>query len=349
MVFFRHGSCYMNVQRLEGEFIPNNKPSTSAQLFFNINETKIDYLIKKTPKFMESNEKKEKRDFVLQKRSEYLKRNAEAFKGNTKDLKEYKTILNQELPKLTSFQKQVAIGLLLGDASIRTNQAGTTSGLTLQQSLEHDSFLGHVREIFLEYTSSDKMPLPLKKRKLRESVTMTVPQFNEIAAAISDIDFENSSLKKGSKFKRSITESRIAPLITPISIAYLFACDGSKASGGARAKMRGTGKGILLHLQSFSELENRIISNAMNKNCGFQSKVKQDGTDKKGNPVFFICLPGSDYGLFIKLIGPYIHKSMEYKVPSGRETSTVKIEETQVEVNKVLGSFFRENPDFIVK
>lgn len=64
-------------------------------------------------------------------------------KTNSSELKEYKKSL-----KLTKDQREILIGVLLGDAHLETQNNGLTYRLRFAQSVGHKPYLDHLYENF---------------------------------------------------------------------------------------------------------------------------------------------------------------------------------------------------------
>jgi hypothetical protein len=70
------------------------------------------------------------------------------------------------------------------------------------------------------------------------------------------------------------------------------------------------GKVMILHTQSYTEIENQIISKELNEKFGFNTKVI-----KHKNIYFVVKFDSKDASVLNSLIKPYIIPSMKYKLP----------------------------------
>jgi|SRR2546423_14777660 hypothetical protein len=77
---------------------------------------------------------------------------------NSKAIKEYK----QSLTSLTNEQWEASIGLMLGDASLQTQNNGKTYRLKFEWSAKSKPYLDHVFNLFDEWVLSN----PHKKSRL---------------------------------------------------------------------------------------------------------------------------------------------------------------------------------------
>jgi hypothetical protein len=275
------------------------------------------------------------REFVLNRRAEFLSKNSDAFRGNTFQRKEYLKFLEEKEIQLTDWQFDAAVGLMLSDASAQSAKNKKSVRLKMQQSLEHKEFLQHTKNIFLEYTASDADLTALSGRKnMFEFQTMTVPQFCEVACLFYP-QFE----KNGTKGTKTITDS-IQRYITPVSVAYWFCGDGGRSDFSSNE-----GKGITFHTQGFSEAECNILAQTLHEKFKFDAMAKQDDLKKK---QFRVDISGRSFDHFIQFIGPYIHKSMTYKLPTPRKEDNRFGFANQFYCQEKLSSAFDQNNRYIV-
>ncbi|KEP44901.1 putative intron-encoded DNA endonuclease (mitochondrion) [Rhizoctonia solani 123E] len=72
-------------------------------------------------------------------------------------------------------------------------------------------------------------------------------------------------------------------------------------------------KTMILHTQSYTELENFILSEELNAKFGFTTEVELIRPHK--NWDFCIKFNSKDALLLHNLIKPHVHSSMAYKIP----------------------------------
>lgn len=85
---------------------------------------------------------------------------------NSKILKDYK----KTLKSLNQIQWETSIGLMLGDASIQTQNKGKTYRLKFEWSDKNKAYLDHVYNLFDEWVISD----PHKKSRLSPKGNLVV-------------------------------------------------------------------------------------------------------------------------------------------------------------------------------
>ena len=211
---------------------------------------------------------------------------------NSKIIRDYK----KSLSSLSKNQWEASIGLMLGDASLQTQNKGKTYRMKFEWGNKNLPYLNHVYKLFNEWVISE----PHEKTRVSpkgNSVTnwgfqtISHEAFNALASL-----FINNG-------KKSIVANLIENHLTPIGLAYWFMDDGGKLDYNPGSK----NKGIVLNTQSFTSDEVTIMSNKLNEKFNLNTEVRSN----KGKKVIII----RDYDNFINLAGPHIIKEMEYKLP----------------------------------
>lgn len=259
--------------------------------------------------------------------------------------RQYSALIEGKL-KLTKFQREAVVGLLLSDASMELS-VGTEKRMRLkiQQSEIHKKFLEHIKyELLPEYGGSEFLNSVSKERKnMFEFDTLMCTQFNEIAELFYGNSFLNDQSKK---LPRKSIYPEIKPYITPVSIAYWFMGDGGKLSP--------EGKAISLHSQGFTKDENEFLVSCirdlnfegglkLDAKIHFDYNIKKDG--KVIKEFYRIDISGPSFKCFIDNVSPYIIESMceKKKLPDPRkEGSRFSLEKPDVR-----SSYFKENPDWL--
>lgn len=208
-----------------------------------------------------------------------------------------------QLSCLNSKQMQIAVGVLLGDASIQSQNNGETYRLKFEQSNKHKHYLFHLYEIFEIWVLSE--PKLYKRMNSYENEILSY-RFQTIShkafKPLADI-FLNKENKK------HIRMNLITDYLTPLSLAYWFMDDGGRLDYNANG-----GKGIIFNTQGFTFTEVEKLSKLLNHKFHLTCWVK---TNKK-KPV--LAISGKDYEKLVQLIKPLIISSMLFKFPSERKT-----------------------------
>lgn len=160
------------------------------------------------------------------------------------------------------------------------------------QSIIHIDYLFHLYALFDLYVATPpKTYTYLNSDGTTKKVsvlfqTLSFPFFTELY----DLFYIENGVK--------VVPSIIIDLITPIGLAYWYIDDGTQA-----------GKGFLLHTDNFSKEHVKLLCSALNLKFGLHTNPRLRLLDQ-----YAIYIPVKDRELFLKLITPFIHSSMAYKL-----------------------------------
>ena len=135
-----------------------------------------------------------------------------SYRGNSASRREYLDYLAKNNIKLTDWQLEACVGLVLSHATIQLGSCSSLKGeeglvqcrLKIQQSLEHYLFLEHVFQLLEEYSGSDKSINVVKTRVgMFNFQTMTISQFNIVGNL-----FAKEPFVAGSTYTKIITEQQ---------------------------------------------------------------------------------------------------------------------------------------------
>jgi hypothetical protein len=212
---------------------------------------------------------------------------------NSKKLRQYK----ESLVKLSQTQFEAAIGLMLGDASLHTQNGGKTYRMKFEWGARSKIYLDHVYSLFDEWVLSE----PHKKTRIS-------PKGNEVInwgfQTISHEAF-NVLAQLFINKKKIISQDLIKNHLTPRGLAYWFMDDGGKLDYNKNSK----NKGVVLNTQSFEAKEVKVMAEQLSEKFNFECEIRSN----KGKKV--IVIKSSSYPLFLSLIDPYILPEMRYKLP----------------------------------
>jgi len=211
---------------------------------------------------------------------------------NSKIMKQYKASLNN----LNDIQWQASIGLMLGDASLQTQNKGKTYRLKFEWSNKILVYIQHVHKLFDEWVISE----PHKKERISPKNNLVInwgfqtishEAFNKLASL-----FINNGVK-------SISNNLIIDHLTGIGLAYWFMDDGGKLDYNLKSK----NKSIVLNTQSFTSEEVEMMCDQLNIKFNLECETRYN----KSKKIIVI----KNYDVFMDLAGPHIIDSMRYKLP----------------------------------
>ncbi len=207
----------------------------------------------------------------------------------------YKTTL-----RLSDVQREMLVGIILGDACLETQNAGRTYRLKIEQGAAHADYVQHLYEVFREWVLSP----PRSKRGQTRGVTTINLAFQTVShdelAEFGDLFYRDH---------RKIVPENIGDLLTARGLAYWFMDDGSMKSSES--------KGVLFNTHAYQPDE-------INTLIGVLDEFGLDATQRQQTDGVQIYVSGRSFERFVELVDPYVIDAMRYKVPQPRRTHLPK-------------------------
>lgn len=206
---------------------------------------------------------------------------------NSRKINEYKKSL-----KLSKNQREVLVGILLGDACLESQNSHRTYRLKVEQSEGHLDYLNHLYEIFREWI--------LSKPHKREVESGNSKSINYTFSTVSHpaFRFYAQQFYKGGK---KVVPKLIKKLVTEKALAYWFMDDGSIKSAQSR--------GIILNTQAFTKWEVLKLVEVLKEKFSLECSLRKQ---KSGYQIY---ISGRSFEKFYSLVSPYVVESMKYKFP----------------------------------
>lgn len=200
-------------------------------------------------------------------------------------------ILKDEL-LLSDYQKEVLIGLLLGDGCLERSKNSLGARLKVSQSIKQNEFVVWLYKVFKNFVqTSPKVKQTKKNSRSHEEVvfnTLTHPCFKS---------FYGMFYLKG---KKVIPES-INQVLTPTAMAVWFMSDGSIKSKESR--------GRILNTQSFTKSDIERLIFILKSKFNLQSSIR---TQKDGLQIY---ISGKSANILDNLLRDKILSLFYYKLP----------------------------------
>jgi LAGLIDADG DNA endonuclease family. len=212
---------------------------------------------------------------------------------NSSKIKEYK----HSLIDLTKDQKETAIGLLLGDASLQSQNKGKTYRIKFEWGDRNKAYAMHIFKLFDEWILSQ----PHKKSRISPNGNIVI---NWGFQTISHEAFNYLADLFLKQKHKGIVENLILDHLTPRSLAYWFMDDGGKLDYNKNSK----NYSVVLNTQSFTNLEVELMSEQLSGKFNLLCEVRS-------NKKKIIVIKNSSYQAFYNLIDPYLVNEMRYKLP----------------------------------
>ena len=196
--------------------------------------------------------------------------------------------------KLTSFQRQVIIGTLLGDAHASTNTKSRAKySLQFCQTWWKLDYLLHLFYIFSDFCGCSFPYYRLESKSWLFS-TYTLEVFTFYGKYFYD------------NMKKKRIPKNISRFLTPVVLAYWYMDDGSIKSKES--------KGVILNTHCYKLPEVHLLCKVLQKKFNLECKPRKQ---KEGYQIY---ISGHSYETFVSIVDPYIISSMKYKIPLPRKT-----------------------------
>ena len=211
-------------------------------------------------------------------------------------------------PKL----KQIAIGLILSDATLQTQSKYKKSyRMKIQMKANKLEFAQKIRQEFTEsWIKSAPRFFERKNSKMVEIQTLSTKSLNPLG----DLFFNKPSVDPekekdyGGHYPKRISSNFVKEHMTSVGLAYWFMGDGSKGDWTPNE-----GKQIELHTHGFSFLEVEELCKGLRETFGLQAKTR----DNKRRKI--IQISGDSFEGFLDLVTPELLECFQYRIPSPRK------------------------------
>ena len=205
----------------------------------------------------------------------------------SREIEEYKSGLS-----LSKRQKEILIGLILGDGHLENLYTPRVGRLKVEQSYKHKDY---VDWLYKEFRSWVRTKPKIKKKKVWNKNYLNYGFLTYGHHLLGE--FQKRFYRK----RKKIIPNDLEKDITCLGLAIWFMDDGS-----IKSKRH---KGFFLNVQDFKERDVKRLQKMLENKFGITSSTRKD---EKGEQIY---LGGKSGEKFITLIRPYIISSMKYKIP----------------------------------
>lgn len=215
----------------------------------------------------------------------------------SRQIEEYKHGL-----KLTDVQREILVGILLGDACLETQDLGRTFRLKIEQSTQHEAYVRHIHEAFDEWVLSP----PRAKRCTASNGASSMSWAFQTVSHSAFRFYAHQFYANG----RKTVPKLIHRWLTPRGLAHWYMDDGSMKSNQS--------KGVLFNTHSFCAADVKRLCEVL------QAKFAVKTTPRRQSDGTQIYVSGISFETFRALIEPFLITEMRYKVPQLRRTRLPK-------------------------
>lgn len=171
---------------------------------------------------------------------------------NTLALREYKASL-----RLTTRQRQILDGLLLGDGHLERQRGALSARLKIEHSVHQATYVDWK---YAEWRDWVRTP-PRQRRRRNRIGTESV---NVGSTTLSHVELEAARLRYYRNGRKTVPDDLE---LSPLGMAVWFMDDGSRKSSQCR--------GLYLNTQSFTEEEVSFLRSVMRRDIGVGTSVRQ--------------------------------------------------------------------------
>lgn len=199
--------------------------------------------------------------------------------------------------QLTLVQREILVGILLGDASLRTDTEGRKYRLQVSQSEQHKQYVFHLYEIYKNFTTSPPTCLSFtdSRNPCKTYVRWTFSTTQQACFRFYGQQFYSKQGKR--KCPRLIGR-----LLSPRSIAYWYMDDGAQ-------KWKGKSKGVRFCTDNFSHTECKRLATLLKRKYQLQTTLQKKGLSYR------IYISSHSYIKLREIVFSFILPSMTYKFP----------------------------------
>ena len=213
------------------------------------------------------------------------------------EIERYKTKL-----QLTEEQKEVLIGILLGDATLETQNNGRTYRIKIEHSLKQKAYAEHLYVLFNDWARSKPWERRITLSNGRTYTNIVFSTLSHPSLRFYAHQFYKDRVK--------IVPRLIGKWLTPKALAYWFMDDGSIKSKQS--------KGVIFNTHGYQKHEIGRLIQVLCEKFHLEAKLR---SQKEGYQIY---VSGKSYENFTKLVLPHILPDMMYKIPEARRTHLPK-------------------------
>jgi len=206
---------------------------------------------------------------------------------HSKEIEDYKKTL-----KLTKQQREIIVGLMLGDGHLETMNDGKTYRLKIEHSIKQQEYVDWLYQIWKDWVRTE----PKNKTRSLNGTKVTNLVFNTLSHG--SLRFYGQQFYPNGK---KIVPKLIHKWLTPQAFAIWFMDDGSIKSKHHHAR--------ILNTQGFTKKEVTRLIEVLEKNFNLQASLR------KQREGYQIMIRGASAQALRALLDPYILPSMRYKLP----------------------------------
>lgn len=197
--------------------------------------------------------------------------------------------------KLSDLQREILIGLLLGDGHLETQNNGRTYRLKIEHSYLQKEYVDWLYQIFKDWV--------LTPPKEKEQTVLGIKYNKYYFSTVSHGAFRFYA-QQFYKEKKKVLPRMIKKWLSPVAMAVWFMDDGSIKSKHHRA--------LIINTQSFSKPELQTLIKILEEKFGVKMVLRKQS--RKQIEIYQLITTSDSVERFVEIIKPHILPSMKYKL-----------------------------------
>lgn len=207
---------------------------------------------------------------------------------------------------LSASQREVLVGIILGDACLVRNNPSARYYLRIEQSIAHEEYVHHLYDVFNEWA---RQP-PRTRIRVESREKYAGREYGKCGFDSKSLSLLDSYSQWFYHNCKKRVPANISNLLTARGLAYWYMDDGSLKSKESKAFMFNT--------QGFPKEDVEVLIEMLQTKFGLQAKPRKQ-EDGYGYQIY---VSGRSYERFVELVAEHIIPSMMYKIPSPRRRRT---------------------------
>lgn len=223
----------------------------------------------------------------------------------TKDLRGIQLIEYKKTLQLTTIQKEILVGTLLGDATISKSKS-IALNVKFEQKLANQEYVNHLYEIFQPYVGTPPRVRNITGGGAKDRQSIWFRTYRHIDFKFYyDLFYRKTNQKNSADLRKKRVPKLIHKFLTPRALAYWFMDDGSYYYNKSKNSQQ---KVYYFNTQSFSYEDIKILKKALKLNFNFDTNIYRD------RKYYLLYIQPQSTDDFINLIKSFIIEIFDYKL-----------------------------------
>ena len=223
----------------------------------------------------------------------------------TKDLRGIQLIEYKKTLQLTTIQKEILVGTLLGDATISKSKS-IALNVKFEQKLANQEYVNHLYEIFQPYVGTPPRVRNITGGGAKDRQSIWFRTYRHIDFKFYyDLFYRKTNQKNSADLRKKRVPKLIHKFLTPRALAYWFMDDGSYYYNKSKNSQQ---KVYYFNTQSFSYEDIKILKKALKLNFNFDTNIYRD------RKYYLLYIQPQSKDDFSNLIRSFILEIFDYKL-----------------------------------